>query len=109
MLERSEIFFIKVFFRILASFFVLITVSVFVFKINDSVSFQTGEILAENPQLDYKAPFEAIPDSVYVREGQSVKAGDTLMVLRSEQVQKDFNSTQTLLGALKKTNNTLEG
>lgn len=109
MLETNEIFFIKVFFRILTTFFVLITVSVFLFKINDSVIFQTGELIAENPQLDYKAPFEALPEKVLVKEGQAVKSGDTLMILRSEQVQKDFHAAETLMESLKRTNEAIVG
>lgn len=109
MREFDEIFFIKLFFRILASFFVLIAVSIFVFRINDSVTFQNGEIMAENPQLDYKAPFEALPEKILVKEGQTVKTGDTLMILRSEQVQKDFHAAQTLMESLKRTNEAIVG
>lgn len=109
MRDFNEQFFIKVFFRILASFFALIAVSIFLFKINDAVVFQSGEIIAENPQLDYKAPFEAFPERILVKEGQVVKAGDTLMVLRSEQVQKDFNAATALMESQKKANSVISG
>ncbi|HTH54648.1 MAG TPA: biotin/lipoyl-binding protein, partial [Cyclobacteriaceae bacterium] len=103
MFETNEIYFIRIFFRILLSFFVVIAVSVFVFRINDSVIFQNGEILSENPQLDYKATFEAISDKVYVKEGQTVKAGDTLMVLHSEQLRKDYTDAQVSVVSLQQT------
>ena len=103
MFESNEIYFVRIFFRILVSFFVVLTISVFVFHINDSVVFQTGEVLSENPQLDYKAAFEAIPDKVYVKEGQTVKAGDTLMVLHSEQIRKDFNDAKITVTSLQQT------
>lgn len=103
MFETNEIYFIRIFFRILFSFFVVFTISMFVFRINDSVVFQTGEILSENPQLDYKAAFEAIPDKVYVKEGQTVKAGDTLMVLHSEQIRKDFDDAKVSVTSLQQT------
>lgn len=109
MREFNEIFFIKVFFRILASFFVLVVISIFFFNINDSVVFQTGEILAENPQLDYKAPFEGVAEKILVKEGQNVNSGDTLMILRSEQVQKDFVAAKALMESQRKANAVIIG
>src|SRR5882672_11716961 len=104
----SEIHLIKVFFRILIGFFLLILLSAFLFDINDSVTFTTGEIIGEIPQVDIKAPFESIPIKIFVKEGQPVKAGDTLMVLGNEEIRKSFNDTESSISYLEKINGTIE-
>src|SRR6267154_4642888 len=107
MREFDEIFFIRVFFRILVVFTGIAVLFFLFFEINDSVVFQNGEILAENPQLDVKAPFEAIPESIFVKEGENVKAGDTLMILLNEQLRRDFKGTETLVRSLRTTDSTV--
>jgi len=105
--NHREVFFIKVFFRILVAFFGLIAICIITFDINDSVSFSVGEIIAEKPQLDYKAPFEAIPDKIFVKEGQTVRAGDTLMILVNEQVRKNYRDAESAFITKRKINNTI--
>src|SRR5260221_11843798 len=109
MREFDELFFIRVFFRILVVFTGIAVLFFLFFEINDSVVFQNGEILAENPQLDVKAPFEAIPESIFVKEGENVKAGDTLMILLNEQLRRDFKGTETLVRSLQVTDSTVNG
>ncbi len=109
MREFDELFFIRVFFRILVVFTGIAVLFFLFFEINDSVVFQNGEILAENPQLDVKAPFEAIPESIFVKEGENVKAGDTLMILLNEQLRRDFKGTETLVRSLRATDSTVNG
>lgn len=109
MREFDEIFFIRVFFRILMAFTVVVVLFFLFFEINDSVVFQNGEILAENPQLDVKAPFEAIPESIFVKEGENVKAGDTLMILLNEQLRRDYKGTETLVRSLRATDSAING
>jgi len=109
MREFDEIFFIRVFFRILVVFTGIAVFFFLFFEINDSVVFQNGEILAENPQLDVKAPFEAIPESIFVKEGENVKTGDTLMILLNEQLRRDFKGTETLVRSLRATDSTVNG
>src|SRR6185436_5659152 len=99
MREFNEISFIRFFFRILLGFFGLVILSLVFLEINDSVVFQNGEIMAETPQADLKAPFEAIPDSVFVSEGQQVKAGDTLISLINEQLRRDYQGTENIVRA----------
>jgi len=109
MREFDEIFFIRLFFRILVAFTAVAVLFFLFFEINDSVVFQNGEIMAENPQLDVKAPFEAIPESIFVKEGENVKAGDTLMILLNEQLRRDFKGTETLVRSLRTTDSTVSG
>src|SRR6478752_2752307 len=109
MLDDNEIFFIRLFFRILVAFTGLVILCLVFLEINDSVVFQNGEIMAENPQIDVKAPFEAIPDSVFVKEGQNVRAGDTLIVLLNEQLRRDYNGTENMVRALSKSDSTVTG
>jgi hemolysin D len=73
------------FFRLILGMAVLIIVLLFALKINDDVSFSEGEIIADNPQADYKAPFEARLLKIYAGEGQKVNKGDTLMQIYSEE------------------------
>jgi multidrug efflux pump subunit AcrA (membrane-fusion protein) len=107
MRDFDEIYFIRLFFRILVGFSGLVIVCLIFLEINDSVVFQNGEIMAENPQLDVKAPFEAIPDSVFVKEGQHVKAGDTLLILLNEQLRRDYKGTETMARSLQKDDSTV--
>ncbi|TKK71886.1 HlyD family efflux transporter periplasmic adaptor subunit [Ilyomonas limi] len=108
--------FILWFFRLLL-LFVLISMSLlFTVRINDTVSFAQGEIISQSPQLNLKAPFEAQLSKMYVREGQKVRTGDTLMVIYNEAnsraytaqkaereyLEKKLASVQSLLAALSK-------
>src|SRR3954447_16804264 len=72
------------FFRLLLLFVLLAIILLFTVHINDTVSFTQGEIISQNPQIDFKAPFEAQLSKIYVREGQKIKTGDTLMVIYNE-------------------------
>lgn len=86
----SELFFIKIFFLLLMVSIFLIAIVLATFNINDSVSFTRGEIMPEVPQQDYKAPFDGTPQTIFVKEGDQVKTGDTLIVLLNEQVRTDY-------------------
>lgn len=96
MYSVSERFLIKLFFTLLTVCFLLIFIISFTFNINDSVSFNSGEILPETPQHDYNAPFESYAEKIFVREGQKVNAGDTLLILANEQVRKNYEEAQTI-------------
>lgn len=73
------------FFRLLLLLIATVMVLLFTLHINDTVTIHEGEILSANPQSDYKAPFEAQLVKVSVREGQHVRAGDTLVVLDNQE------------------------
>src|SRR5258706_2986735 len=103
----NEIDFIKMLFRILVAFLVLVVLCVVTLNINDSVSFSAGEIIAEVPQLDYKAPFEAIPSKIFVEEGKAVKKGDKLMVLVNEQLRIDYRNAKSSFPSLQKIDTTI--
>lgn len=85
-------------------------------NINETVAINEGEIVSINPQADYKAPFEAQIEKIYVKEGMPVKAGDTLLVLQNtdyltqqlsrrteiEYLQKKIQSIIVLQGTIQK-------
>ncbi len=77
--DSKEINFIKIFFRILIVFTVLVALCMFILPVSDSITYKKGEIVSNNPEIDYKAPFEIIPQQTYVRKGDKVRKGDTLL------------------------------
>ena len=106
--DSKEINFIKIFFRILIIFTILVTICLLVIPINDSISFKFGEIVSNNPQLDYKAPFEAIPQKIFVSKGDKVKIGDTLMIIDNASLDKDFSTTQGEYVSLEQQDKTID-
>ncbi|MBD0365871.1 MAG: hypothetical protein ICV53_07185, partial [Flavisolibacter sp.] len=63
------------FFRLLLLIATIIILLVIFLKMNETVYVKEGEIVAVNPQVDYKAPFEAQIVKINVKEGQPVKQG----------------------------------
>lgn len=64
--------------------FVIAILMIFLLKINETVPFQSGEILSRNAPIDYRAPYEATLAEIRVQEGDAVNIGDTLIVLHNE-------------------------
>lgn len=73
------------FFRLVLLIFITIIILLFVLNINETVSIREGELVAANPQSDYKAPFEAQFVKNFVSEGQHVNPGDTLLIIHNEE------------------------
>lgn len=90
------------FFRLLILIATSITVLVFVLNINETVTVSTGEIVAANPQADYKAPFEAQVMKIYVKEGMPVRAGDTLLVMQNIDLPEQQSTKKTEINFLEK-------
>lgn len=90
------------FFRLLLLIVTTIIVLVFVLNINETVTVNEGEIVAGNPQADYKAPFESQVVKIYVKEGQPVKAGDTLLLLKNTDYIAQKAKTKTEIEYLQK-------
>lgn len=90
------------FFRILLFIVITVIVLIFVVNINETVTIQEGEIVAANPQADYKAPFDAQIIRIAVREGQPVKAGDTLLVMENPEYREQMDKTKTEIEYLQK-------
>lgn len=88
--NSKPINFIRIAFWILFTFIVFVLILLFVIQINDTVKIQKGEILAKKPSINYLAPFESLPDSIYIIEGQYVEKGDTLMTVTNSQIAKDL-------------------
>lgn len=82
------------FFRIVLFIIISLVLLVVFFKINETVTISEGEIVAANPQVDYKAPSEVQIKKVYVREGQPVNIGDTLITLYNPEQVEEFTKTQ---------------
>lgn len=82
----KEATFINRFFTLLISMFTVLIILLFVLKINDTVSFKEGEIIASNPKQEFKAPFEAKLVKIYTTEGQKVNKGDTLLTMKNEEI-----------------------
>jgi len=78
--------FTVIFFRIILAMVITMVLLVIILRINETVSINQGEIVSANPQADYKAPFESNVVKVYVKEGQQVKAGDTLLQLNNNEL-----------------------
>lgn len=106
--NSKEINFIKIFFRILLVFIGLVLVCMFVVPVNDSIAYQKGEIVSNNPEIDYKAPFEIIPQQTYVRKGDAVKKGDTLLYITNAGLDKDFSTTQGEYSTLSQQTKTID-
>ncbi|MBA4139249.1 MAG: HlyD family efflux transporter periplasmic adaptor subunit [Segetibacter sp.] len=96
------------FYRILLTILTAMIVMLFVLKINETVSIREGEIVSANPQADYKAPSEAEVVKIYVKEGQPVKAGDTLMALRNLEFAEQHAKTKTEIEYLQKKINSID-
>ncbi|MDQ4141405.1 MAG: HlyD family secretion protein [Bacteroidota bacterium] len=90
------------FFRLLMAIAATIILLVFTLKINDSVGVREGEIVATNPQSDYKAPYEGQIVKINVKEGQPVKAGDTLLVMQNLDLIEQQAKTATEIEYLQK-------
>jgi hemolysin D len=90
------------FFRLLLFIVTTILVLIFVLKINETVTVSNGEIVAANPQADYKAPFEAQISKIYVKEGMPVRAGDTLLVMQNLDYIEQYPNKKTEIDFLQK-------
>ncbi|MGV3503279.1 MAG: HlyD family secretion protein [Adhaeribacter sp.] len=90
------------FFRLILLITATVLLVVFGFQINDTVSIREGEIVATSPQSDFKAPFEAQILKINVREGQPVRAGDTLLVMRNLDFLEQQAKTATEIEFLQK-------
>jgi multidrug resistance efflux pump len=83
------------FFRLLLIFTIVVVVLLIVLKINETVSFKDGKIVAANPQADYIAPVESQVIKIAIREGQKVHKGDTLLLLQNPDLLQQLEKTKT--------------
>lgn len=96
------------FFRILLFIIITIIVLLFVLRINETITVREGEIVSSNPQADYKAPFDAQILQIKIKEGQPVKAGDTLLVMENPDYKEQMAKTQTEIEYLQKKMNSID-
>ena len=90
------------FFRILLVMAAVMVLLLFVLRINETVTINNGEIVSTNPQSDYKAPYEGQIVKVVAKEGQSVLAGDTLMLMKSLDYEQQLANIKTEIEYLQK-------
>jgi hemolysin D len=90
------------FFRIVAAMMLTIIVLVFVLRINETIAIKQGEVVAGNPQSNYKAPFEGEIISIHVKEGQQVKVGDTLLTMKNLDFREQHAKIRTEIEYLQK-------
>lgn len=74
------------FFRSLIFITMMVLILFFSIRTNESVTIREGEIIANNPQIDVKAPFDGQFKAILTREGESVGAGDTLIILENREL-----------------------
>ena len=91
--QTNEIKFIKILFRFLLFFLSVIILLLAFLNINDSVEFKEGIIYSNNPQLKINTPNEVKINKIFIKEGQTVKKGDTLFILENLKTKTDFDIT----------------
>lgn len=89
--NTKAINFIKILNRILIAFLLIVAVMIFALSINDTVTFAGGEIYSDTPKMKINAPNEVRVTGVMVKEGQSVKKGDTLFLLENQRTKSDHD------------------
>lgn len=89
--KTQEIKFIKILFRFLLAFIIIITFFLIFLNINDAVEFKEGIIYSNNPQLKINTPSEVKISKILIKEGQSVSKGDTLIILENLKTQTDYD------------------
>ncbi len=85
--------FIKILFLIIFSFFVTSILLVFSLRIDDTVSFNSGNIYSDNPKIEISSPSEVKLLSLNVKEGDCVVKGDTLFKLENKKIISDYNTS----------------
>lgn len=85
---------IKILFGILLGIIGLCIFCLFLFRVNEVSEAKTGEIIAENPPVEYLAPFDVEHIHVLVREGDFVYKGDTLAIIESHSIYKNYTTVK---------------
>jgi len=86
--------FAKTIFILLSIVTVILTVLLCVLEINDLVKASNGEIFSMNTPIEYKSYLDGEVEEVLVKEGDKVFIGDTLIVSRNDQLNKNYELTQ---------------
>ena len=100
--KTQEIKFIKIFFRFIIVFIIAISFLLIFLNINDSVEFKEGIIYSNNPQLKINTPNEVKISKIFIKEGQTVNKGDTLIILKNLKTQTDFDVANLDIQSMKK-------
>lgn len=100
--KTHEIKFIKILFRFLLAFIIIITFFLIFLNINDAVEFKEGIIYSNNPQLKINTPSEVKISKIFIKEGQSVNKGDTLIILENLKTQTDYDIANSDIRSMQK-------
>lgn len=73
----------------------------FTLSINLTANASNGEIIAENTAIQYLTPMESQIKKVFVNEGDLVKEGDTLVILRNDQLIENLEKAKSSLKTIK--------
>jgi multidrug efflux pump subunit AcrA (membrane-fusion protein) len=82
--------FVRITFYLLFSVVGTIFIAMIFLQINDSVRASSGEIFSRNPPVEYRSSHEAEVKRVICNEGDTVKRGDTLLLLHNDALLSDY-------------------
>jgi epimerase transport system membrane fusion protein len=85
---------IKIIFGLLTGLVVIACLLLFILRVNETIPFQNGEIMARNAPINYRATYEATVSEIRVKEGDMVAKGDTLLVLENEELLSQYRAAQ---------------
>ncbi len=81
---------LKVLFAIILLILTTFIVLFCTLSIDQKVSINKGEIIAQNPHSEFYVPYEAVVNELRVQEGAMVQQGDTLAILQNTGIEFDF-------------------
>ena len=69
--------------------------SIFFVEVDDIVSFEKAHIYSKNPGTHITAPKASMVKKIYVSEGDTVKEGDTLIILSDLKIESEYHKSDT--------------
>ncbi len=92
--QPSAFSLIRILFIFVAATFLTFFILLFALNINEIAKATSGEIISDNPPREYIAPFDAKAPRIFVTEGDTIKNGDTLIILYNEELQSNADKVQ---------------
>ena len=82
--------FVRLLFYLLMAVVTTILLVVLFFKINDTVIVKDGELFSRNAPVQYNATYDAEIQKISVNEGDQVAIGDTLILLKNDELLAEY-------------------